>query len=103
MCKSGDLSEWVKWYQIKTIALLVHAKGRSWKDSKHGPTFILKIIEGSKKDGMEEGAGNAVHESLEMAPERDDEGQTKGCIRAHGEGKNSGRVKEVGQIKIDNA
>ena len=103
MCKSGDLSEWVKWYQIKTIALLVHAKGRSWKDSKHGSTFILKIIWGSKTDGMEEGAGNAVQESLEMAPERDDEGQTKGCIKAHGEGKNSERVREVGQIKVDNA
>ena len=44
MCKSGDLSEWVKWYQIKTIALLVHAKGRSWRQES-----CLQDMEDRKK------------------------------------------------------
>lgn len=45
MCEvKAKLREKVKWYQIKTIALLL-----SWKDSKHGTTFILKIIEGSRE------------------------------------------------------
>ena len=118
MCKSRKLSERMKWYQVKTTAPLVPAKGESWKGSKCCccslvPQSCVTLCDpmdrsppGSPLHGISQAwfhfyskdyLGGAVKrmvwnreqeiqlKSLWKQPqkERDDEGQTKGCIPGH--------------------
>lgn len=48
------------------------------EDFKYGIIFILKIIQGSIENGMEEGVGNLVQKFFVVVLERDDEGQIEG-------------------------